>query len=224
MLSLGKGDFPWKLPEWRRSRPPRRRRRCKGSDGAEGSGGKRGSPFPFKQAATASALVLAGDTIAQVSSRLKAARAGSDESSSLSSKEIASAVLFNHDWTRAIRMASYGFLLYGPGSYAWYQFLDRAFPGQTIANLSAKVILNQVVLGPCVIAVIFAWNNLWLGQISQLPKKYRNDALPTLLYGFRFWVPVSVLNFWVIPLQARVAFMSTCSVFWNFYLSSALSK
>ena len=36
-------------------------------------------------------------------------------------------------------MLSYGFLLYGPGSYAWYQFLDRALPAKSLANLSAKV-------------------------------------------------------------------------------------
>jgi protein Mpv17 len=49
--------------------------------------------------------------------------------------------------------------------------------------LSFQVVLNQIVLGPCVIAVIFAWNNLWLGKLSELPSKYQNDALPTLLNG-----------------------------------------
>ena len=46
-----------------------------------------------------------------------------------------------------------------------------------------QVLLNQIVLGPCVIAVVFAWNNLWLQKLSELPEKYRRDALPTLLYG-----------------------------------------
>lgn len=48
---------------------------------------------------------------------------------------------------------------------------------------SFQVLLNQIVLGPCVIAVVFAWNNLWLGKVSELPNKYKKDALPTLLYG-----------------------------------------
>ncbi|CAA6661142.1 unnamed protein product [Spirodela intermedia] len=223
MHGLGNGGLPWKLPAWGRPSP---RRRCKRSDAVDGGGGggKSPAPFPFKQAATAASLVLAGDTIAQVSSRVKALRAASDGSDVPSSKIVSSAVWSNHDWLRALRMASYGFLLYGPGSYAWYQLLDRSLPGQTFVNLSAKVVLNQIVLGPCVIAVVFAWNNLWQGQLSQLPKKYQKDALPTLFYGFRFWIPVSVLNFSVIPLQTRVAFMSTCSIFWNFYLSSTLSK
>lgn len=48
---------------------------------------------------------------------------------------------------------------------------------------SLQVLLNQIVLGPCVIAVCFAWNNLWQGTVSELPNKYQKDALPTLLYG-----------------------------------------
>lgn len=121
-------------------------------------------------------------------------------------------------------MTSYGFLLYGPGSYAWYQFLDHWMPHKNVQNLTAKVVLNQVVLGPTVIGVIFAWNNLWLGKLSELPNKYKNDALPTLLTGFKFWIPVSILNFGAVPLQARVAFMSMSSIFWNFYLSSTMSR
>jgi hypothetical protein len=33
------------------------------------------------------------------------------------------------------------------------------------------------------IAVIFAWNNLWLGKLPELPSKYQNDTLRTLLNG-----------------------------------------
>ncbi|GKD49410.1 protein Mpv17 [Tanacetum coccineum] len=132
--------------------------------------------------------------------------------------------LLDHNWLRALRMASYGFLLYGPGSYVWYQYLDRWMPQQTPQNVLIKVVLNQIILGPSVIAVIFAWNNLWQGKLSELPNKYQKDALRTLLFGFRFWIPVSVINFWAIPLQARVAFMSMNSIFWNFYLSSTMSK
>ncbi|KAF4375180.1 hypothetical protein F8388_017326 [Cannabis sativa] len=39
-----------------------------------------------------------------------------------------------------------------------------------------------------------------------------------------FWIPVSELNFWVVPLQARIAFMSMGSIFWNFCLSSTMNK
>ncbi|KAJ3695134.1 hypothetical protein LUZ60_000511 [Juncus effusus] len=176
--------------------------------------------FPFKQAATAACLTFAGDTIAQVRDKVVKSRGAITDND----KDLGAIIVSDHDWLRALRMASYGLFLYGPGSYAWYQFLDKCMPQPNLFNLSSKVILNQIVLGPCVIAVIFAWNNLWTGKITQLPSKYQKDALPTLLYGFRFWIPVSVLNFGVVPLSARVAFMSSCSIFWNYYLSTTMSK
>ncbi|CAN8286798.1 unnamed protein product [Cochlearia groenlandica] len=184
-----------------------------------------GYRFPLKQAVTAGALTFTGDTIAQISGRWKKRTALTQSSTSdEADKEELWKILTEHDWVSALRMSSYGFLLYGPGSYAWYQYLDHSLPKPSATNLVLKVILNQVILGPSVIAVIFAWNNLWLGKLSELGNKYQKDAFPTLLYGLRFWVPVSILNFWVVPLQARVAFMSMGSVFWNFYLSSTMSN
>lgn len=182
--------------------------------------------FPLKQALTAGTLALTGDTIAQLRHRWTSNLDTQSPShpSHHSDKDIIQTLLSSHDWLRALRMTSYGFLFYGPGSYVWYQTLDRYLPQPTIQNLLTKVLLNQIILGPAVIAVVFAWNSLWQGKLSHLSTKYQNDALPTLLVGFRFWVPYSVLNFWVVPLQARVAFMSFGSIFWNFILSSTMSK
>nr|XP_011466980.1 PREDICTED: protein Mpv17 isoform X1 [Fragaria vesca subsp. vesca] len=208
-------------------KPKQQRKRfdSKSSSSVEATGGP-GFRFPLKQAVTAGSLALTGDTIAQLRERWRKARTlDSNPTSQVGKKQdVTQTLLSDHDWLRALRMTSYGFLLYGPGSYAWYQYLDHSLPGKTVVNLILKVFLNQVVLGPSVIAVVFAWNNIWQGKLSQLSEKYRRDALPTLLYGFRFWIPVSLLNFWVVPLQARVAFMCVGSIFWNFCLSSTMSK
>ncbi|KAL3848724.1 hypothetical protein ACJIZ3_010606 [Penstemon smallii] len=219
----GMGSFHDNIHKWRRNK---KRRNTGGEREAKpstsGDAAAASNRFPLKQAATAASLALTGDTIAQL--RHRWVKNKDTLSHSHDFKDIISTLSCEHDWIRALRMTSYGFLLYGPGSYAWYQFLDHCMPKQSVENLMMKVILNQVVLGPSVIAVVFAWNNLWLGKLDELPHKYKKDALPTLLTGFRFWIPVSILNFWLIPLQARVAFMSMGSIFWNFYLSSTMSR
>lgn len=233
MDALGGGGFPGGL--WWNRHPFNHRRRKRGgernqnrealSESAEAANGgaATGNRFPLKQALTAGSLALTGDTIAQLRQRwtsLNKEERNLDDSN----KDMLQKLLSEHDWLRALRMTSYGFLLYGPGSYVWYQSLDRYLPQPTVKNLLLKVLFNQIILGPAVIAVIFAWNNLWQGKVSELPTKYQKDALPTLLFGFRFWIPYSLLNFWVIPLHGRVAFMSLGSIFWNFILSSTMSK
>ncbi|EFJ09671.1 hypothetical protein SELMODRAFT_129542 [Selaginella moellendorffii] len=192
------------------------RKSSKGRAGKNSSGSTSSSSgrFPFKQAMVAGSLALTGDTIAQLRGRWN-----QHKNSDAWERE-----LWNHDWVRALRMASYGFLLYGPGSQAWYELLDWYFPAKTMRNLSIKIVLNQLVLGPCVILVIFAWNSIWQGQARELPSMYKNKALPTLVDGWKFWIPASALNFSVVPLDARVGFMSCCSIFWNFYLSNAMGK
>lgn len=225
-LGCGNGGLWWNCPP-RRKQSFSQRTGSKPSDSVGAKAGGAGFRFPLKQALTAGSLALTGDTIAQVRERLRkrtTLQQHTGSHSDDSDEAVMSGFLSNHDWLRALRMTSYGFLFYGPGSYAWYQYLDHALPKQTAQNLLLKVLLNQIVLGPCVIAVVFAWNNLWQGKLSELPKKYQKDALSTLLFGFRFWIPVSALNFWVVPLQARVAFMSMGSIFWNFCLSSTMNK
>ncbi|KAK4438881.1 hypothetical protein Salat_0222700 [Sesamum alatum] len=208
-----------------RRRDKKRNKESRPSSSGDSAGGASTAAsyrFPLKQAATAASLAFTGDTIAQL--RQTWVRNKDALSRSEDFKDIASSLLSEHDWIRALRMTSYGFLLYGPGSYAWYQFLDHCMPKQNVQNLMTKVLLNQVVLGPSVIAAVFAWNNLWQGKLAEFPNKYKKDAFPTLCTGFRFWIPVSIVNFWIVPLQARVAFMSVGSIFWNFVLSSAMSR
>lgn len=49
--------------------------------------------------------------------------------------------------------------------------------------LYTQVVANQVILGPVVITLVFAWNKLWEGRLEQLPELYRTRALQTLLDG-----------------------------------------
>ncbi|KAL0306771.1 UNVERIFIED_CONTAM: hypothetical protein Sradi_6094400 [Sesamum radiatum] len=93
--------------------------------------------FPLRQAATAASLALTGDTIAQLHQRW--VRNKDTLSRSEDFKDTASSLLSEHDWIRSLRMTSYGFLLYGPGSYAWYQLLDHCMPKQNVQNLMMKV-------------------------------------------------------------------------------------
>lgn len=183
--------------------------------------------FPLKVACTAGALSLTGDTIAQLMERLKRGRAAKlDESLNEETRiqEMAKYSLWNHDYWRALRMSSYGFLLYAPGTKQWYESLDRVLVGKSVTNVALKVLANQVILGPAILFVVFGWNYFWMGKLKELPAKYKKDMVPSIINAWKFWLPATCLNFWAVPLDARVTFMSTCGIFWNFYLSSNVSN
>ena len=51
---------------------------------------------------------------------------------------------------------------------------------------------------------VFAWNLLLTGHPKAIPGKIRRDLPPTIVNGWKFWIPVSAANFRVIPLQQQV--------------------
>eukprot|EP00850_Spirogloea_muscicola_P014871 SM000110S18878 [mRNA] locus=s110:66151:71043:+ [translate_table: standard] len=175
--------------------------------------------FPLKAAGIAGGLAVVGDGIAQgldaVRRRRDAERANDGMAPCCRKKALAKAS--QYDFVRAARMGSYGFLLYGPFSQKWYEFLEGVVPGK-------EVIANQLILGPTVLLMVYGWNFLCMGKLRELPQKYKRDMWPSLVDGWKFWIPASVVNFGAVPLEARVAFMSTCAIFWNFYLSRSASK
>lgn len=126
------------------------------------------------------------------------------------------------DWVRMARMASFGLFFYGPYQYKWYGELDRRWPSSRgLTSFLAKVTLNQVALSPVVLAVVFAWNLGLTGQSNKIEGKIRNDLVPTMINGWKFWVPAASVNFAVVPLHHQVLYMSLCSVLWTAYLSHA---
>eukprot|EP00899_Mesostigma_viride_P028479 jgi/Mesvir1/8816/Mv02717-RA.1 len=175
-----------------------------------------GRTFTWKTAATVGALTLTGDTIGQTLERHKRAEAVK--------RGVLAKSVDGHDFIRSLRMFSYGFIFYGPFSHVWYSALDKMFPKGDLAAFAAKVFLNQVILGPIVVAVVFGWNFVLQGKAKELPAKYQADFVKTTVRGWTFWVPASMINFGLVPLHMRVIYMSTCAIVWNTYLSLVSMK
>lgn len=121
-------------------------------------------------------------------------------------------------------MFSYGFMWYGPLQYYWYNLLDHVMPVKTTMNFAMKVLLNQVVLGPITVSSAFTWNLALQGKADEIPSKIARDMLPTMLNGWKFWVPAASINFYCIPVAYQVLYMSCCGVLWTAYVSYASSS
>ena len=187
----------------------------------------------LKAALTSGGLSLAGDLLAQgLTHRLKqnnkikpepAEKNGGGVLGKLLGKKQAEeakpAPPFTLDLPRAARMGLFGLLFYGPYQHWWYALLDRSFPGRSTAAFASKVALNQVALAPVVLAAVFAWNLVPLGRGGEWAGKVKRDLVPTMVNGWKFWVPAASVNFWAVPLEAQVAYMSACGLLWTAYLS-----
>jgi protein Mpv17 len=158
-------------------------------------------------AATSGSMSAAGDVLAQALERWHLSREGKRR------PQLQPA--------RTARMLTFGLFFYGPFQHWWYGSLSHTFPGKAIRSFLIKVTLNQIVLGPIVLTTAFAWN-LWLqGLARSLSGKLERDLVPTLITGWKFWVPAACINFFAVPLQFQVLYMSICGVIWTAYISFA---
>lgn len=123
------------------------------------------------------------------------------------------------DRTRTARMGGFGLCLYGPYQNWWYGRLEARWPLKSTEHFLTKVTLNQLALAPVVLAAVFTWNLVLQRQHRSVPQKLRHDLLPTMTTGWKFWIPASSINFWLVPVKQQVLYMSLCGVFWSAYLS-----
>ncbi|KAA6429931.1 hypothetical protein WJX79_000232 [Trebouxia sp. C0005] len=156
----------------------------------------------MKAAYTSGSLSLAGDLIAQLYSK---------RGNNVGSESIA--------WDRSARMGTFGLFFYGPYQHWWYGLLNQQWPLKSTYHFLTKVTLNQLALGPIVTTVVFTWNLLLQQRASEVPDKLKRDLVPTMVNGWKFWVPAASINFWVVPLQSQVLYMSVCGLLWTAYLS-----
>ena len=66
---------------------------------------------------------------------------------------------------------------------------------------------------------MFGWTLGLTGRAREVPAKIGADLVPTMVNGWKFWVPVAAANFYAVPLESRVLFMSAAGVVWTAYLS-----
>ncbi|KDD72000.1 hypothetical protein H632_c4021p0, partial [Helicosporidium sp. ATCC 50920] len=128
------------------------------------------------------------------------------------------------DYARLARMSAFGALFYGPYQQVWYAALERQWPGRALGNFAAKLLMNQLCLAPVVISAVFAWNLALQNKLSEWPQKMRADVWPTLVNGWKFWIPAASVNFYAVPLNAQVLYMSVCGMAWTGYLSYSAEK
>lgn len=168
--------------------------------------------------ATASALTMTSDAIAQSIERRKARR-----SQGLAFVEP------RHDFHRSLSMGVYGATVLGAFVSEWFKVLSRfcpVTPGDWV-SIVRKVGVNQVVISPFLNALFFAWvtftrnplSTTLSTKLSMLSQKLQKDLLPTYIRSCAFWVIFNLMNFGLVEAKWQVVVANVGFLAWTVYLS-----
>ncbi|XP_029966115.1 mitochondrial inner membrane protein Mpv17 [Salarias fasciatus] len=128
--------------------------------------------------------------------------------------------LANHDGRRTARMASIGCCFVGPVVGSWYRVLDKLVSGGTKSSAMKKMLLDQLCFAPCFLASFLCISSALNGlTVEENLSKLKRDYTDALISNYYLWPPVQMANFYLVPLQHRLAVVQLVAVVWNSYLT-----
>ncbi|KAK3630057.1 Protein required for ethanol metabolism [Elasticomyces elasticus] len=124
----------------------------------------------------------------------------------------------NQDFSRTLRMAGYGGLVFGPGATMWYRVLQRIkVPGRPNMEIAARVAADQFVFASTNLFIFLSTMAILEGGDPK--KKLESTYFEALKKNWMVWPAVQFTNFKFVPLEHRVLVVNLVSLGWNCYLS-----
>ena len=99
--------------------------------------------------------------------------------------------------------------------------VDRLFPGVSIRAVASKTVLQLAVMDPLLyLPSVYVGNGLLLGQdVAQVRAKVAAEYWPTTIWMWKFWSPVTVVQFRFVPIRHQANFINMCDSVWLVLLS-----
>lgn len=124
------------------------------------------------------------------------------------------------DSMRTLRMAGFGLLIVGPSQHIWFNFVARILPKRDTLTTLKKLVLGQVLYGPCLNGTFFSFNAALQGEHGdEIVARLKRDLLPTLISGLMYWPIWDFLTFKIIPVHLQPLVSSSFSYIWTIYLT-----
>ncbi|XP_046968667.1 mpv17-like protein [Vanessa cardui] len=117
------------------------------------------------------------------------------------------------DLTSAGRIAAVGSCLYAPTLYYWYKFLDRKFVGTAVKSVATKVVSDQLLMTPVLLAAFYTILGV-LERKEDVFEDLRDKYWKTFIANQAFWIPGQIINFAFIPSNLRVVYVASASFIW----------
>ncbi|KAG4068264.1 hypothetical protein HA402_007784 [Bradysia odoriphaga] len=124
-----------------------------------------------------------------------------------------------YDWKRSGKMFIVG-SIQGPLHHYFYAWMDKAIKVVSVANVSKKVLLDQVILSP-VIILAFLYPAGWLNNQSTKECNEETVAKFGKIYAIDWclWPPSQFINFYYLDPKYRVIYVNFVTMIFNVVLS-----
>uniref|UniRef100_A0A3Q3FBA2 MPV17 mitochondrial membrane protein like n=1 Tax=Kryptolebias marmoratus TaxID=37003 RepID=A0A3Q3FBA2_KRYMA len=111
------------------------------------------------------------------------------------------------DWKHTRNVAIVAITFHGNFNYFWLRALERRFPGKSVGMVFRKLLLDQSFASPLATSVFYTGVSFLEGK-EDVFEDWREKFFNT----WRF------LNFVLMPLHMRTAFMGCCAFLWASFL------
>ncbi|XP_028843723.1 mpv17-like protein [Denticeps clupeoides] len=121
------------------------------------------------------------------------------------------------DWRHTRNVAVVAFCFHGNFNYFWLRALERRFPGRSAGMILRKLILDQSFASPLATSVFYTGVSFLEGK-GDIFEDWREKFLNTYKTGLMYWPFMQFLNFVLMPLYLRTAFMGCSAFVWATFL------
>jgi len=123
------------------------------------------------------------------------------------------------DMTSVKRYAIMGTLVIAPIFTKWYQWLDNRFPATNRKTVIKKIILDQFLLTPWLLAMFFIGMAFLEGAKGKaLLQELKEKFVKTFQLDCLYWIPIQAVNFVFVPPIFRVVFIGVTTFIWMNFL------
>ncbi|XP_023334090.1 mpv17-like protein [Eurytemora carolleeae] len=119
----------------------------------------------------------------------------------------------DYDFANIARYGVLGTFVFPNILFRWYKWLDKRFVGTSLSIIGQKMLLDQFVISPPILAIFYTGMSIMEGK-PDIFTECREKLVPTFQSSCMFWMPAQAINFLILPNQFRVVYVATCSLLW----------
>jgi hypothetical protein len=126
------------------------------------------------------------------------------------------------DWHRAFAFSVHNGVWTAFGLHPILNFIDRKVPGLSLRAVAVKTAFQLAVMDPLFyLPSVYLGNGLLLAQdMTTIWTKVSEEFWPTALTMWKFWGPVTVLQFRFVPVRHQANFINIVDAMWLILLST----